>query len=172
MVLPAPFGPAMITTCGRGLCAMLTSTYDVSRASSCPDQRRLRLGQPEGHVHGAIQVDGGGQLGAGLLPLACLGIQRAKAPVAVGLERAHAEFVSQGEGLPVVGFGWCDLWGIAMLAISPRSRRARPGGPVLDGTGVRQGALAPVAGFLHAARQQIRLTRQTAGRLSQSRSRR
>src|SRR5262249_25525077 len=28
------------------------------------------LGQPEGHVHGAVEVDGGGQGGAGLLPMA------------------------------------------------------------------------------------------------------
>ncbi len=53
----------------------------------------LRLGQPEGHVHGAVQVDGGRQFSAGLLPLVDLGIQRTKAQVAVGLERAHAELV-------------------------------------------------------------------------------
>jgi hypothetical protein len=34
-------------------------------------QRRLRLGQPEGHVHSAIQGDGSGQLSASLLSLAC-----------------------------------------------------------------------------------------------------
>src|SRR5262245_66486179 len=88
----------MITTCGRGLWAMLTSTYDVSRAASCPDQRCLHLRQPEGHVHDAIQVNGGGQLGASLLLLASCGIQRAEASVAVGLERTHAEFFGQGEG--------------------------------------------------------------------------
>ena len=77
-------------------------------------QRRLRLGQPEGHVHGTIQVDGGGEFSAGLLLLAGLGIQRAEAPVAVGLERAHAELLGQGEGLAVVGFGLLDLRGIAL----------------------------------------------------------
>ena len=30
-----------------------------------PCQRRLRLGQPEGHVHGAIKRDGGRQVSAG-----------------------------------------------------------------------------------------------------------
>ena len=35
-------------------------------------QRRFGLGQPEGHVHGAVQLDGGGQRGAGLLRLAGL----------------------------------------------------------------------------------------------------
>jgi len=32
-------------------------------------QRRLGLGQPEGHVHGPVQVDGSGQRSAGLLRL-------------------------------------------------------------------------------------------------------
>ena len=41
--------------------------------------------------------------GTGLLPLAGRGIQRAQAAVAVGLERAHAQFLGQGEGLAVVG---------------------------------------------------------------------
>ena len=56
-------------------------------------QRRLRLGQPERHVHGAVQLDGGGQFRAGWLSTVYLGIQGAKAEVAVGLERAHAEFL-------------------------------------------------------------------------------
>ena len=49
------------------------------------------------------------QRGAGLLPLAGRGVQRAKAQVAVGLERAHAEFLGQGQGLLVVGFGLCGI---------------------------------------------------------------
>src|SRR5262249_28532399 len=47
-------------------------------------QRRLGLGQPEGHLHRAVKRDGCGQLGTGLLPLGSRGIQRAKATVAVG----------------------------------------------------------------------------------------
>ena len=47
-------------------------------------------------------------------PLADLGIQRAEAEVAVGQERAHAEFLGQGEGLLVVGFGLRDIGGIGM----------------------------------------------------------
>jgi hypothetical protein len=39
-------------------------------------QRRLRLRQPEGHLHGTVEVDGGGQGGTGLLTTADLGIQR------------------------------------------------------------------------------------------------
>jgi hypothetical protein len=38
-------------------------------------------------------------------------MQGAKAEVAVGHERAHAEFVGQGEGLSVVVFGRLDLRG-------------------------------------------------------------
>src|SRR5712692_6132465 len=38
-------------------------------------QRGFGLGQPEGHVHSAVQVDGGGQGDAGLLPLAGRGVQ-------------------------------------------------------------------------------------------------
>ena len=38
-------------------------------------QRGLCLGQPERHLHGAVEVDSGGQRGAGLLLLAGRGIQ-------------------------------------------------------------------------------------------------
>ena len=43
----------------------------------------------------------------------CL-IQSAEAAVAVGLERAHAQLLGQGEGLAVVGFGQLGLWGLAL----------------------------------------------------------
>ena len=36
-------------------------------------------------------------------------IQHAETPVAMGLERAHAEFLGQGEGLAVGGLGLCSL---------------------------------------------------------------
>jgi hypothetical protein len=32
----------------------------------------------------------------------------------MGLEWAHAEFLGQGEGMVVVGFGQCTIWGIAV----------------------------------------------------------
>jgi hypothetical protein len=44
-----------------------------------------------------------------LLPPTELRIQRAKASVAMGLEGTHAEFVGQGEGLLVGGFGLYDI---------------------------------------------------------------
>src|SRR5262245_16794543 len=74
-------------------------------------QRRLGLRQPEGHPHVAIESDGGGQGSAGLLPLAMRNIQRAQSVVAVRLEWAHAQFLSQGEGLAVVTGGGLALWG-------------------------------------------------------------
>ena len=46
--------------------------------------------------------------------LAGLVVQTAQPTVAVGLERAHAQFLGQGEGLAVVGYGWLALRGIAM----------------------------------------------------------
>jgi hypothetical protein len=66
---------------------------------------RLRLGQPERHLHGTVEEASSGQRGTGLLPLAGLGIQRAEAAVAVGLEWAHAQLIGEGQRLLVVGFG-------------------------------------------------------------------
>jgi hypothetical protein len=57
------------------------------------------------HVHGPVQPNGHGQLGAGLFPLSCLDVQRTEAEVAVRLERTHAQLLGQGEGLALVGFG-------------------------------------------------------------------
>jgi hypothetical protein len=77
-------------------------------------QQSLRLGQPEGHVHGAVQLDGGGQLGVSLLSLASHGVQGAEATVAVGLEGTHAERLGESKGLPVVGFGLFGSGGIGV----------------------------------------------------------
>src|SRR2546428_10880921 len=67
-------------------------TIAVARARGAR-QRGFGLGQPAGHVHGAVEVDGGGQGGAGLLPLTGLAIQPAQPVVAVGLQRAHAQLL-------------------------------------------------------------------------------
>ena len=77
-------------------------------------QRRLGLGQPEGHLHGTVEVDGGGQLDTGLLTTADLAVQPAEPMVAVGLERAHAECLGQGQGLLVVGFSLHDIGGVGV----------------------------------------------------------
>jgi len=78
-------------------------------------QRRFGLGQPEGHVHGAIHGDGGSQLGARLLTTASLAVQPAQPVVAMGHERAHAEFLGQGQCLLVVGFG---LRGVGRVSVA------------------------------------------------------
>jgi hypothetical protein len=72
-------------------------------------ERRPRLGEPKGHVHGTVEVDCRGELSVCLLRLACPGMQHSQAKMAVGLERAHAECLGEGEGLAVIAFGWLDL---------------------------------------------------------------
>ena len=124
----------------------------------CLRQRRLCLGQPEGHVHGAIQLDGGGQLGAGLVAPFQPGIQLPEAEVAVGHERAHAELLGQGEGLAVVGFGL-----IALRRLAPRRNVAEEAQGIrlvtsfLVRTGERQRTLGEGVRLLQAAGQQLRL---------------
>ena len=61
------------------------------------------------HLHGTVQRNGSGQRRVRLLPLACPGVQCTEAEVAVRLERMHAEFLGQGQGLTVVGFSGLDL---------------------------------------------------------------
>ena len=56
-------------------------------------QCRLSLGQPQGHLHGAVQVDSGSEGSTGLFSPADLGVEGAEAVVAVGLERAHAQLL-------------------------------------------------------------------------------
>src|SRR2546428_130320 len=89
-------------------------------------QLLLRLLQPGPHVHRAVHRRGGRAVFAGVLPLACAPVELAEAEVAVGDERAHAELVGEGHGLPVGGFGLLGIRGIAMrgdLAQSPESPR-------------------------------------------------
>jgi hypothetical protein len=58
-------------------------------ASGDLDQRSFCLWEPESHLHGTVQLDGGGQGNVGVRPLTALGIQGSKAMVAVRLEWAH-----------------------------------------------------------------------------------
>jgi hypothetical protein len=56
----------------------------------------------------------------------------------VGLERAHAEFVGQGEGLAVASFGLCDFWGLPMRGnITEEAQGIRLSAPLLVRTGER-----------------------------------
>ena len=82
-------------------------------------------GSQEGHVHGAVQVDGGRQGSAGRFTTTGLAVQLAHPVVAVGHERAHAEFVGEGEGLLVVGFGLCDIGGIGGMDGTKLVQRTR-----------------------------------------------
>src|SRR5262249_30719242 len=84
----------------RSALGMVTCPLDLTRptaiicspllASSHLRQGRFGLGEPEGHVHGTVEVDGGAQGGAGLRSTASLVVQPAQPVVAVRLQRAHA----------------------------------------------------------------------------------
>ena len=87
-----------------------------------------------------------------------LGIQRAEAAVAVGLERAHAQFLGQGEGLAVVGFGLLALRGLAPRRnVAEEAQGIRLVAPFLVRTGERQRPLGEGLRLLQAAGQQLRL---------------
>ena len=82
----------------------------------------------------------------------------AQAEVAVGLERAHAEFLGQGEGLAVVGCSGFDLWRLVVR----RNLAEEPQGvgfvaPFLMGSGELQGVLRLGVRLVQPAGQQIRL---------------
>jgi hypothetical protein len=50
-------------------------------------------------LHGLVQINSSEEFGARLFHLVSHGVQWAKAPVAVGLEWAHAEFLGEGQSL-------------------------------------------------------------------------
>ena len=87
--------------------------------------------------------------------------------MAVGLERAHAEFLGQGEGLAVVGFGWLDLWGIALRSdLAEEAQGIRLVAAFLVRTGERQRMLGEGVRLLQAASQQMASPRERlTGRL-------
>src|SRR5262249_1017585 len=140
---PWTFTVTSFMRCFLSSCAVRSKThsaYHVLWISYHLCQCHLRLRQPEHHLHGAIHRDGSGQLSAGLLTVTGPGIQGAQPEVAVGHERTHAEFLGQGEGLPVVSFGWLDLRRVLMggdLPEEPQGPRLMP--PFLMGTGEVEG---------------------------------
>ena len=114
--------------------------------------------QPEGHIHGAVEVNGCRQLGVSLLPLSRLGVQASQTPVTVGLQRAHAEFVGQGKGLVVAGVGLFDLRGITMHGnVTEETQGIRLMPSFLAGTGLLEGTCSERARLLQAAGVQMRL---------------
>ena len=95
------------------------------------------------------------------------GIQRAEAPMAVGHERAHAEFVGQGEGLLVVGYGQIALRRIAPCGdLAEEPQRIRLVAQLLVRTGECQRPLGEGVRLLQATGQQMRFSqRETTQRL-------
>jgi hypothetical protein len=72
--------------------------------------------------------------------------------VAVGLERAHAECLGQGEGLAVVGFGVLALWRLAPRGnLAEEAQGIRLGAPLLVRMGERQRVLGEGMRLLQAA---------------------
>src|SRR6266404_5100204 len=65
---------------------------------------RLRLVQPEAHVHFAVHRRRRRQMLSRLLVLVGLPKELAQMEMTVGGERTHAELASQGQGLAVVAF--------------------------------------------------------------------
>jgi len=84
---------------------------------------RLRLPEPEPHVHIAVELHSGRQMLSPFGVVATAAVELAKAKVAVGGERPHAEFVAPGEGLSVIPLSCRRIGGSACAAISPRRRR-------------------------------------------------
>jgi len=73
------------------------------------------------------------------------------------LERSHTEFLSQGEGLPVMVFGAADFWGIVMRAnIAEEAEGPRLVPPFVVLTSNLKGTLSQPPGFIRSTGQQIR----------------
>ena len=94
----------------------------------------------------------------GMRLLASLGIERAQPQVAMGLEWAHAQILSQGEGLAVVAGGGLDRGG----RLARRALAQEPQGPgLIAALRVLAGELdrlrSALARVFQAASQQIRL---------------
>ena len=121
-------------------------------------QRGLRLGEPEGHLHGSEQLHSAAQRSIGLLPPSRRDIEPTQPVLTVGLERTHAERLGQGEGLLVVRGGGHDVGGIV-----PRGNLAeQPQGPCLPAlpvavAGVGERPLRQLVGLLHTPGAEIRL---------------
>ena len=76
----------------------------------------------------------------------------------MGLERAHAELLGQGQGLAVVGFGWLDLRRLAPRRnVAEEAQGIRLVAAFLVLTGERQRTLGEGVRLLQAAGQQLRL---------------
>ena len=78
--------------------------------------------------------------------------------MAVGLKRAHAECVGQGEGLLVGGFGLFDLQSVAPRRdVAEEAQRIRLMAPFLVLTGMHERLLGEGEGVVQAIGQQMGL---------------
>src|SRR5437879_7037849 len=82
--------------------------------------RRFRVLQPGTHVHRAVHRRGGREVFSGFLTLAQPSVELPEAEVAVGDERAHAQFVGEGHSLLVGGFSLLGDRRLLMLGIGQR----------------------------------------------------
>src|SRR5215831_17570092 len=110
-----------------------------------------------------IHLYGGGQGSAGLLPLTSRDVQGAEPPVAVGLERTHAQLLGQGESLAVVGFGRRSIGGLALgRNVAEEVHGTRLKNSSLAGAGTFEDTLGEHARLLEAAGVQMCLTQTQA----------
>src|SRR5262245_14887909 len=122
-----------------------------------PCQRLLHLREPEGHVNGAVEVASSGESQASLLYTAHLVIQCPEPHVAMRLQRAHANLLSQGEGLAVVGFGQRALRRRApQRDLTEEAQGIRLIAPFLLRTGERQRTFGEGLRLLQTASHQLR----------------
>src|SRR5439155_13382235 len=79
--------------------------------------------------------------------------------VAVGLERAHAQLLSQGQGLLVVGFGLLGIWGVGVgMDGAKLVQRMRLVSAVLELPSEVERLVRVLPGLLAASRQTTDLT--------------
>ena len=133
----------------------------------CLRQRRLCLGQPEGHLHGPVQLDGRAQGSPGLLCSSHLAIQHAEPTVAVGCKGTHAQCLGQGERLLVVRFSLLSLRRLSLrcnLAKEPQGVGFVT--PFLMGPGELQGPLRLGARLVQPASRRYASPSQTPRRAS------
>src|SRR6266545_159507 len=84
---------------------------------ACRPQRRLGLIQPESHVHLAVHRRGSREMFAGIATLfRGASVELAETQVAIGHDRTHAQFASEGHGLPVGGFSLFRIGWVAMCS--------------------------------------------------------
>jgi hypothetical protein len=90
-----------------------TDVHTLSRPAQLR-QNRLCLRQPQGHVHGAVQMHSHAQFCMRARHPSSLAIQGTEAAVVVGLQRTHTERLGQDQGLLVVRLGPLNIGGIGV----------------------------------------------------------